>query len=259
MTNSWDPPPSPSDPWGRTSQNAPPQDPWGQSTFGQPTQQWDGMPQEVRLPLLMGPPSLAPTVVVTALFGLFGVIPASVHAARARSIGWPGGRYWKAFGITLAVTWALWIGAIVLLVSMLPSLLLGLLPATSTASGPAYRPTSPAAPAATIPSREPYSPTPTVPGSTDRTVTSLPSGSWITVLDSLAKHERSEADAWAMATALSRASAPVVVVDTDAVRSLTPGYWAVAVTGSTTRTEAADLCVGFGRPLGATCYPRQAA
>jgi hypothetical protein len=46
------------------------------------------------------PPGLAATIVVTLLTGVFGVIPASLHASRARLLGHAPGRYWKAFGIT---------------------------------------------------------------------------------------------------------------------------------------------------------------
>jgi hypothetical protein len=42
------------------------------------------------------------TVLVTLLFGVFGVIPASIHSSRAARIGAPTGRYWKAFGWTMA-------------------------------------------------------------------------------------------------------------------------------------------------------------
>ena len=45
------------------------------------------------------------TVVVTAFAGLLGLIPASLHAAQARSVGQDGGRYYRAFGMTfLAVS-----------------------------------------------------------------------------------------------------------------------------------------------------------
>lgn len=67
------------------------------------------------LPPLPGPvpqsrplPKLTATIVVTALFGLFGLIPAAIHASRAQSAGRSGRRYWQAFGITLVVSAVVW-------------------------------------------------------------------------------------------------------------------------------------------------------
>jgi hypothetical protein len=42
-------------------------------------------------------------VIVTAIFGLFGLIPAAIATSEARQIGQPTGRYWAAFGWTLVV------------------------------------------------------------------------------------------------------------------------------------------------------------
>ena len=47
-------------------------------------------------------PSLAPTIIVTLLFGLFGLIPATQASRRATAIGAPATRYWKAFWASLA-------------------------------------------------------------------------------------------------------------------------------------------------------------
>jgi hypothetical protein len=49
-------------------------------------------------------PSLVPTILITALVGVFGLIPASMAAAHARSVGANGRRYWKAFAATFAIT-----------------------------------------------------------------------------------------------------------------------------------------------------------
>lgn len=60
-------------------------------------------------------PSTAPTVIVTLLFGLFGLIPAAVGASRSARPG----RYWRAFGVSLAGSAAVWtatVAAVVLLV-----------------------------------------------------------------------------------------------------------------------------------------------
>lgn len=42
--------------------------------------------------------SLAPTIVITLLFGVFGVIPAALASSRAQRGGGRGSRYWVAFG-----------------------------------------------------------------------------------------------------------------------------------------------------------------
>lgn len=229
------------DPWGPAPQGRQSSDPWEQTEIGPAAQPWGGLPPS------MTPPSLMPTVLVTVLAGLFGLIPASTHAARARSIGLPGRRYWKAFGITLAIMSALWIGVIVVLYSLLappePE------PSPDPTPVPTVSPTTMPSPA-TTPPRPTYSPPP-------RTITTLPAGSWITVLDSLEKDRRTEADAWAMANGLSRPTADVVVVDSDAIPGLNPGYWAIAVIGSTSRAEATDSCAVLGRPVGGSCYPRE--
>jgi hypothetical protein len=47
-----------------------------------------------------GMPNIAATVVVTLLFGLFGMIPATVHTAAARQRGDAHPPYWRAFGLT---------------------------------------------------------------------------------------------------------------------------------------------------------------
>jgi hypothetical protein len=53
---------------------------------------------------LGGPPALTLTVVITLLFGVFGLIPAALHANAAQRMGYPGGRYWKAFGWCFAAS-----------------------------------------------------------------------------------------------------------------------------------------------------------
>jgi hypothetical protein len=54
-------------------------------------------------------PSLASTIWITLFFGLFGLIPASMHTNRARDMGVRTSRYWKAFGFTFAGVTAAWI------------------------------------------------------------------------------------------------------------------------------------------------------
>ena len=48
-------------------------------------------------------PSLGWTLVVTFLFGLFGLIPAFIHTAKARDLGAPTTKYWVTFGCVMAV------------------------------------------------------------------------------------------------------------------------------------------------------------
>ncbi len=43
---------------------------------------------------------MALTVVITLFFGLFGLIPAAMGSNKAKALGQPSGKYWKAFGIT---------------------------------------------------------------------------------------------------------------------------------------------------------------
>ena len=48
-------------------------------------------------------PAITTTVVITFFFGLFGLIPASMHSSRAREMGQATNKYWKAFWITFGV------------------------------------------------------------------------------------------------------------------------------------------------------------
>ena len=77
----------------------------------------------VRAPIL---PSLALTIVITLLFGIFGIIPAAVHAGQANQAGHSGARYWKAFGWTFFVSATASILATVLLYGSMFAALLGL-------------------------------------------------------------------------------------------------------------------------------------
>lgn len=102
------------------------------------------------------------------------------------------------------------------------------------------------------PTMEPPISPPTAPA-----VKSLPAGSWITILDSLPKNEFSQVQAEAKAVMLSVAGYPVSVIDSDAIPSLNGGYWALGVTGSSSREAAVGLCGVLGRQAGGSCYPRQ--
>ena len=55
------------------------------------------------------PPSIALTLVITLLFGVFGLIPAAIHSDRARNLGAPTGKYWAACFFPLAVAVLFWV------------------------------------------------------------------------------------------------------------------------------------------------------
>ena len=48
-------------------------------------------------------PAITTTVVITFFFGLFGLIPASIHSSRAREFGQATNKYWQAFWITFGI------------------------------------------------------------------------------------------------------------------------------------------------------------
>lgn len=88
-------------------------------------------------------------------------------------------------------------------------------------------------------------------------VTELPTGSWITVLDSLPKASTSGQQAVERAAGLSSAGYTAVALDTDSFPSLTPGYYAIVIPGAATRQGVVDVCQAVGIPLGDRCYPRE--
>lgn len=93
--------------------------------------------------------------------------------------------------------------------------------------------------------------------STAQAVTSLPSGTWITILESLPKNENTLAAAQARATGMAGYGPKVSVIDSDAIPGLNGGYWALGVTGYGSRESATAICGTFGREAGGSCYPRQ--
>ncbi len=50
---------------------------------------------------------------VTALFGVLGLVPAALHAGRAQRAGASGRIYWEAFGTTFAVCVVFYVVALV--------------------------------------------------------------------------------------------------------------------------------------------------
>ena len=93
--------------------------------------------------------------------------------------------------------------------------------------------------------------------STAQAVTSLPSGTWITILESLPKNENTLAAAQARATGMAGYGPKVPVIDSDAIPGLNGGYWALGITGYGSRESATAICSTFGREAGGSCYPRQ--
>ena len=88
-------------------------------------------------------------------------------------------------------------------------------------------------------------------------LTSLSSGSWITVLESMPKSSKSSGQAAAKAASISsRTGVSVSVVDSSSVPGLNSGYWAVSVIGSSSKSEAQRVCASVGRSVGGSCYPR---
>lgn len=159
-----------------------------------------------------------------------------------------------------------------LLIGMLVGLVvLGLVWALTPKSGvPVPQPTVTVTKTATVsPSARPSrTPTPTPPETPsqspsattdDRVVTSLESGTYFTVLDSLSKTSATVDAALVRAAQLGAGRPrPAVVVDTDALTpSLTPGYWAVGVPGARSEAESAAICAEYGVPVGGSCYPRR--
>ena len=63
-------------------------------------------------------PTLTATIVITALFGVFGVIPAYLHTEAVRNSGAKTSRYWKTFGFTLLATIAAYMLLIVGVLTM---------------------------------------------------------------------------------------------------------------------------------------------
>jgi peptidyl-prolyl cis-trans isomerase B (cyclophilin B) len=85
-------------------------------------------------------PGIALTIVITALFALFGLIPAALAAGKARRMGQPETRYWVAFGATL-------VGSVVLYGLVLALILISLRTSDTIDAGHAAAPPAAQAPA----------------------------------------------------------------------------------------------------------------
>lgn len=83
-------------------------------------------------------------------------------------------------------------------------------------------------------------------------------GEWLLILASVAKADEPRSVAEAKATRLAAKSGRrVVVLDSNLVNGLNPGYWAVVVPGFSSKGAAGRACESFGRALGGDCYPRK--
>ena len=64
---------------------------------------------------LTGLPTIWVTFWITLFFGVFGLIPATIHTNQAQQAGRPTNQYWRAFGWGLAATVVVWILLLVIL------------------------------------------------------------------------------------------------------------------------------------------------
>jgi hypothetical protein len=82
-----------------------------------PAQWGAGEPYARSAGSMPGLPSRALTIVITALFGPFGLIPAYLHGKRAEGMGGSSGRYYTAFGITFGAAAVAYVGVAALLLT----------------------------------------------------------------------------------------------------------------------------------------------
>lgn len=83
---------------------------------------------------------------------------------------------------------------------------------------------------------------------------SLPTGSWLLVLESMPKSRYSQSEAWSKASSIGSA----VVIDSSRVSGLNSGYWAVIADRAFESKSAANgTCSSYGRSVGGECYPRR--
>lgn len=221
--------------------------------------------------ILVAPPAVTTTVLVTLFFGLFGLIPASRHSQRAQQMGLDGGKYWKAFGITFGSMTAVNVLALVLFPMMGLGLFAGLMAAAGggNSSSSGYQPTSYSQPTYS------YQPTsyeqPSVPPVDDPTFGSTDSasdigdhpalaGSWVAVLDSFEQSESDISEARGLANRIStKYGVQVSVLDSGDYSGLNSGYWAVVLTGFSSNEQARAACSSVGREPSGACYGRHIA
>lgn len=100
-------------------------------------------------------------------------------------------------------------------------------------------------------------PTPSPTPTPDGIVTTLPSGSWVTVLKSLRQSSVSAEQAQQEASKLATDKYTPVVLDTNAFGNLNPGYWAVVIPGFSSRAESDAVCDELGLGVGNSCFSRE--
>ncbi|MBK9696156.1 MAG: hypothetical protein IPO80_01725 [Propionibacteriaceae bacterium] len=203
------------------------------------------------------PPSLAPTVLISLFFGVFGVIPAALHSTRASQLGYPSGRYWGAFAAALAasvvVPLLLFWGVITSFLgpASFPAAAQPVATRTAVVTVPASQPVDDAGTPDVLPDDEPLD------GQEAADTPALAPGSWVTVLESISKdndisvaREQAEAidEEWGV---------DVDVLDSDVTPGLNPGWWAVVMTGFDSQGAAQEACAGVGRDNGGACYARR--
>ncbi|MFV0452086.1 MAG: hypothetical protein ACK5LS_07555 [Propioniciclava sp.] len=128
--------------------------------------------------------------------------------------------------------------------------------ASPTSPTAATTPTATSAPPSTAAEEPPASPSPT-PADTDGIVTSLPAGSWVTVLKSLPQEVVTAENALEQAASLGNAEYQAIVIDTNEFDTLNRGYWAIVIPGQSSRAESNAVCEALGIGLGNDCYPRE--
>jgi hypothetical protein len=213
-------------------------------------------------------PGVAPTVLITFFFGLFGLIPASLHSDRARQQGQDGSRYWKAFWITFGSLVALNLVLVVAWFGFLAAMLASAnssvhsYPTSRASSAPTFRSTAPTLPSQTQNSDQSESSDPTQddeseePSSGDTGDEVDLTDTWVAVLDSVPKPTdigvaRTTANSIDQKYGISPS-----VIDSDSYGGLNPGYWVVVLTGYSSESEARAACTEVGRAPGNGCYGR---
>lgn len=126
-------------------------------------------------------------------------------------------------------------------------------PPTTVTTAPTT--TTPTTAATTSPTLPPLPPLPPLPLDT-APVVQMPSGSWITVLDSKDQAEFGLAETQTLAADLDLGGFAPAVIDSSAHVGLNPGYWAIVLGPFATEDEANAVCQQIGRPVGGPCYAR---
>lgn len=222
--------------------------------------------------IMVAPPAVTTTVLITLFFGLFGLIPASRHSQRAEQMGLSGGKYWKAFGITFGAMTMVNVIAVVLVNVLGAGLFLAMLSAASGGSyssptsgyQPSYAPASYSPPAYSYEPSNPASTTPTDTSSNSPTESTgdtgdhpALAGTWVAVLDSFDQNQSDISQARSLASQISTSyGVQVYVVDSGDYAGLNPGYWAVILSGYSSNEQARASCAQVGREPSDACYGR---